>query len=108
MCGLCRGFRHRVLRQAVKGLLERAVFLELLRCAVEDHPPIVDEQNPVGDSIDLLKNVGRDQNGFTAPELLDVVPEMPDLIGIQSGGGLVHDQNFRIVKERLGETDPLP
>ena len=61
----------------------------------------------VGDRLDLLKNVGRDEDGLVTPELFDVVAKMANLVRVQPRGGLVHNEDVRIVKKRLREPDAL-
>jgi hypothetical protein len=70
--------------------------------AIEDDPAIVDEQDATGDRLDLLKDVGRDQDRFRLPQVADQLADPPDLVRVEPAGGLVEDQDLGVVQERLG------
>ena len=49
----------------------------------------MNEQHVVGDRLDLLKNVRRDEDGLVTPELFDVVAKMTNLVGVEPRGGVL-------------------
>ena len=67
----------------------------------------MDEQDPVGDRVDLLENVRRDQDGLRLAEIADQLPHAADLVGVEPAGGLVHDQHLGVVQQGLRHRNPL-
>ncbi len=68
-------------RQLVERLLEASVLAgELTGLAVEDDLAIMDEKHPVGDRLDFLENMGRDQNGLRLAQVANQLPDSSNLI----------------------------
>ena len=67
----------------------------------------MDQQDAVGDRLDLLQDVGRDEEGLGAAQPLHVLAELLDLVGVEARRGLVHDQHLRVVQQGLGQPHPL-
>src|SRR5271165_2441882 len=100
---------HWLRRQLVEGLFQVAVrSRQVGRLAVKNDLPIMDEKDPVGHRLDLLENVGRNQNSLGPAQVPDQRPYPANLVGIEAAGGLVHDQDLGVMKQRLGHRDPLP
>ena len=53
------------------------------------------------------KNVGRDQHGLRLAQVADQLADDPNLVGVEPAGGLVHDQHFGVVQQRLRHRDAL-
>jgi hypothetical protein len=51
--------------------------------------------------------VGGEQHDAIARQLAEQVPEPHPLLGIQPGGGLVHDEDTRVVEQRLRDAHAL-
>src|SRR5271157_2098335 len=100
---------HWLCRQGVEGLFQVAVHSRQVgRLAVKNDLPIMDEKDPVGHRLDLLENVGRNQNCLGLAQVPDQRPNPANLVRIEAAGGLVHDQDLGVMKQRLGHRDPLP
>src|SRR5208337_4417371 len=100
---------HWLCRQGVEGLFQVAVHSRQVGwLAVKNDLPIMDEKDPVGHRLDLLENVGRNQNCLGLAQVPDQRPNPANLVRIEAAGGLVHDQDLGVMKQRLGHRDPLP
>src|SRR5271157_4996566 len=100
---------HWLRRQGVEGLFQVAVHSRQVgRLTVKNDLPIMDEKDPVGHWLDLLENVGRNQNCLGLAQVPDQRPNPANLVRIEAAGGLVHDQDLGVMKQRLGHRDPLP
>ncbi|MNN90448.1 hypothetical protein D3C81_2083980 [compost metagenome] len=42
------------------------------------------------------------------PELLDQLADFDNLLGVQTGGRLIENQQIRLMQNGLGQTQPLP
>ena len=93
--------------QAIERLLDRPVLPELGEGAVEHQTPAVDQQHAVGGRLGLVEDMRRDEQRLRRAQALDVVAKLADLVGIESGRRLVHDQDVGIVQQRLGQAHAL-
>ena len=51
--------------------------------------------------------MGGEQHNAVRPQLRDQLPEADPLLGVQSGGGLVQNQQLGPVEQGLGDSQPL-
>jgi hypothetical protein len=58
--------------------------------------------------VDLLKVVCREDDGLLLGHLPDHPSNFMFLVGVQSVGGLIHDEVLGVMKDALGKADPLP
>ena len=75
--------------------------------AIGDQLAFVDDQNAVANGGDLLQDVGGEDDGLLAAQLLDEVSDLDDLVRIEAAGGLVEDEHFGRMQDRLGQPNPL-
>ncbi len=54
------------------------------------------------------QNVGGKDNGVVARQTLDQVARLDDLVRVESGGGLVQNQDVGIMDDRLRQSYALP
>ena len=87
-------------------LIEVAVAfgLEFGGSAVGDNFSLVDDDRAGAGGFHFFENVGREQDCFFFPELLDEFADLVLLVGVEAVGGLVEDEDFGVVNERLRET----
>ena len=81
----------------------RRARLQLLRRAVGDDLAAVDDDDARAGRLDLLQDVGREDDRLVLAHALDEVAHLVLLVGIEAVGRLVHDQHVRIVDQRLRE-----
>ena len=74
------------------------------RAAVADDAAVVDDDRAVADCIDLLENVGRDDDGLRIAHGADQLAHLVLLVEIETVGRLVQDQDVRIVQDCLSQT----
>ena len=83
--------------------------LELGRGALRDQPAVVEDRDPVGESIRLLEVLGgqedRDADGDEIP---DDVPHHAAAARIEPGGRLVKEDDPGVADERHREVEPTP
>ena len=72
-----------------------------------DHPAFMEDEDAVADGIDFGKEVGGEEDGVARGEGLDEGADLAHLVGIESDGGFVEDEDIGIVDEGLGEADAL-
>lgn len=63
--------------------------------------------HPVAQALDFRKNMRREDHAVSVSEFAYQRPGFPDLVGVEAGGGLVHDDDFRIVDDGLGNAHTL-
>ncbi len=96
-------------RQLMEPLADVAVVVgELVGRSVEHDLTFIDEDHAVAHRFDFLQDVGREQDGFSLADAADGFADFADLIGVEAGGRLVHDQHVRLVQQDLGHADALP
>ena len=79
------------------------------RCALGDHPSVIDDDDVVGETIDLLEVLRREQDGHAGgDETLDHHPEVETPLRVEPGGRLVEEQHRGTVDERGSEVEPPP
>src|SRR6266436_3756838 len=78
--------------------------LQLLRRAVGDDAAAVDDDGPGARRLDLLEDVGRKNDRLLLAHAADERAYLVLLVRIEAVGGLVEDQHFGIVDQRLSET----
>jgi hypothetical protein len=93
--------------QPVEVLFQRTTFTQRRRCAIQHQASVVHENHAIRHRFHFLQDVRRDENGLGASQDANVVAEIVNLVGIETRGGLVHDENGRIVQQRLSETHAL-
>ena len=71
------------------------------------HAALVDDHDALTGLRDFREDVGAENDGVIAGELLDQLPSFDDLLGIEAGGRFVENQDIRVVDERLREPHPL-
>ncbi len=119
--GLHRGdFRKQ--RDFAPRRLELLRFLEaqadgvvIARAGLERGGGFVGNDAAIGDDdgarahlVHLLQDVGRNDHQFVLAQLVDQAPHFVFLIRVEPIGGLVQDQDLRIVDQRLGQADAAP
>jgi hypothetical protein len=75
--------------------------------AVGDDAPLVHDDHARAGRHDLGQVVGRQDDRALAPELAHEVANLHDLVRVEAAGGLVEDEDVRLVDQRLGEADAL-
>ena len=81
--------------------------LHLGGSAVEDHASAIDKDHAAGHGFHLLQDVGGEQDRFVLAELADGLADLARLVGIQSAGGFVHNQDVGFVQQYLRHADAL-
>lgn len=69
--------------------------------------PFVDNDDFVAGHFDFAEDVGGEEDGVLVTELLDESTDGPDLVGIESVGGFVEDEEVGLVDEGIGEANAL-
>src|SRR5439155_8386407 len=67
----------------------------------------VNEDDAVSHGLHFLQDVGGEQDGLAAPQFADGLAHFADLVGIETAGGLVHDEHVRLVQQNLRHADAL-
>ncbi len=99
------------------GILDRAepdlqhggpqVGLQPGRRAFGDDPPVVQHHQGVGQAIGLFEVLGGQQHRGPAPhQLLDDLPQVVAALGVETGGGLVQEQDDRPGHQCGGQVEP--
>ncbi|NYD44421.1 hypothetical protein BJY14_000404 [Actinomadura luteofluorescens] len=73
-----------------------------------DEPALADDGDPVGDGLHLAHDVAGHEHGL--PGVAGLGHHLQEHLlhqGVQAGGGLVQDQQFGVVHERLDQADLL-
>ena len=78
------------------------------RAALGDDPPAVDERQPI--AVRRLVHVvrGDEQRHAAAGQVVEQVPELAPRHRVDAGGGLVEEQQLRLVDRRSAQRQPLP
>ncbi|MFH1843814.1 MAG: hypothetical protein ABIF77_11480 [bacterium] len=72
------------------------------------HLAVIDENDGAGHGLDFGQDVTRDQHRFPPPaELLHQLDDLLARYRIHAVQRLVHEDDFRIVRQRLGQLDLL-
>src|SRR5690606_39364111 len=102
---LCEGLGDGIgLREAEHDALSaRKALLKVPGGAIGHQLSPVDDQHPVAGYLDFGQDVRRKDDRFLATDLLDELANLDDLIRIESGGGLIQNQDGWIVDHGLGE-----
>ena len=73
-----------------------------------DDAAVVDEEQGVAHLAEFGEDVGGDEDGFPfLGEDADEVLEFDAGLGVEAGGGFVHDEHLRIVEQRAAEAEAL-
>ena len=81
---------------------------EVLRPALGDEQPAVDDRDAVADLLDLAEQVGVEEHGDAAAAQLDEQPADGPAPGrVEGARGLVEQQQRRLPDERLRDPEPL-
>jgi len=80
----------------------------LLTESVATSLPLLMNDDLFAGLLDFREDVRAQDNRVVASEALDQVARLVDLLGVESGGGLVQDEHVRIVKDGLRQADALP
>ena len=81
--------------------------LELVRRALGDHEPLVDDGDAIAQAIGLVQVLGREENRRPlGHEALDELPEAESAPGIEAGRRLVEKEHGRPRNKRAGEVEP--
>ena len=74
---------------------------------VHDHFAARDDDHPGADRLDLLEDVGGEDDGLLGSHLLDEVAHLVLLVGVEAVRGLVEYEHRRIMEKRLREAHAL-
>lgn len=80
--------------------------LKLLRGAVSDDLAFVDDNRAAADRLDLFQYMGGYDDGLFRGHVVNEFAHMVLLIGVEPIGGLVENENLRVVQDRLRQPDP--
>ncbi len=80
---------------------------EILRGIGRTNVTTIDNDDTAACHLNLGENVSGDKNGMALTKTLDEFSRLPDLIRIETVGGLIEDEQFRFVHKGIGETDAL-
>ena len=80
----------------------------LLGRGAPDESPARDEPDASGGRLHVRNDVRGENHDALAREIPQEIAEPHPFFRIEPAGGLVHDQQARIVEQRLGDSDPLP
>src|SRR2546421_10478232 len=81
--------------------------LELLRRAVRDDLPSINDDGARAGGLALLEDMGGKNNRLLLAHPLDQTAHFMLLVRVQAIRRLVHDQDVGIVDNRLGETEAM-
>ena len=73
-----------------------------------DELSFIDDDDLLAGLLDLGQDVRAENDGVLAGEILDEIACLVDLLGVEAGGGLVENQDVRIVNDGLCEANALP
>ena len=79
---------------------------ELCRGSVGEDAAMSDDDRPAAHRLDLLEQMGRDDDRLLRPHRRDDLAHLVFLVGIEPVGRLVEDQHVGIVQQRLRDPDP--
>jgi hypothetical protein len=75
--------------------------------ALLDNPATIDHQEPIGAPY-RAEPVGNDQRGSSHQQLSHGILDEPLALGVQIAGGLVQDEDRRVLENGTGDGDALP
>ena len=109
-------YSHRSIRRLLCAEVDhvKAFVLELLSEFVDasagDHPALYEDTNAVRDFLDLVELVGGDQDGAAIldAQLTDQSGELTHTGRVDAERRLIHDDDFRILHEDIGDAETLP
>src|SRR4051794_5312338 len=101
---LCLRQRVGVHREPDRVVVARAA-LQLVRPRVGHDPAAGDHDGAGADRVDLLEDVGRDDDRLVLGHVADEAADLVLLVRVEAVGGLVQHQDRRVVEDRLGEPD---
>ena len=83
--------------------------LELVGGALGHDPAVVEQRDPVGELVRLLQLLGGEQDGDAAGgQVADDLPHGPPAARVQSGRGLVQEDQPRVADQGHGQVEPPP
>ena len=65
------------------------------------------DHNMVADCTDLRQNMGAEDHRVILPQPADQITDLDDLFRIQTSRGLIQNNNLRVAKDRLCQSDSL-
>ena len=74
---------------------------------VGDDAAVGDDDGAGAYGLDLLHDVGGEEDRLVLADLTDEGADFLELVGVEAGGGLVEDEHVGVVDERLSEADAL-
>lgn len=74
---------------------------------VGTNPPVVDNYDVVARGLDLLHDVCREDDSAVRGEISYQLPDLDNLVGVETCCRLVEDYDFRVADEGLGNSDAL-
>src|SRR5207253_8066321 len=94
---------------AVADLGRRRATDQLLHRARCDDAALAQDGDAVGELLDLVQVVGRQQDRLAEPaERADRLPGAPPRSGVEAGGRLVEENQLRVADQRQAEVEPPP
>ena len=71
--------------------------------------PVADDDEVVGDDLDLVQQVRGQQDGAAAVGVVaEQVAHPPDAGRVEAVGRLVEDEDLGVAEQRVGDAQPLP
>src|SRR5207302_1297723 len=86
---------------------DRGVALKVLELAVQTDAAPEDDDYLLANRLDLRQAVRREENGPIAPQLADQRQRLILLLGVQTGGRLVEDQDGGVVDQGISQAHAL-
>ena len=81
---------------------------ELGRRRIGENAAMSDDDRPAAHRLDLLEQMGRNDDRLVGPHRGDDLAHLVFLVGVEPVGRLVEDQHLRIVQQRLRHPDAAP
>ena len=69
---------------------------------------LVQDDDVRADGLDLLEDMGREDDRLALAQGADELADLDDLVGVETRRGLVEDEDGRVVEDGLGEPEALP
>jgi hypothetical protein len=83
--------------------------LELVRGALGDQPPVVEDRDPVGEFVRFLQVLRREEDrDATSDEAADDLPHGASAARVEAGGRLVEEDDARVTDQAHREVEPTP
>lgn len=80
---------------------------DLLERIVGHHMSLMDDDHPLADRFHLGEDMGGEEDGLILSLLTNDLPDLEDLVRVETGGGFVEDQHVGVVEEGGGQTHAL-